>query len=184
MLRGETKAAAWGVAALLVLAPAGSTRAEPANDTPVATPSAPPSVCLAGAKRSRPASRFECALELAPELLQLGVLYEADGWSGGGASSWQDLRERPLPGIEFDLRELAGHEFAPQRDVEARMRLQGRSHGLPLPRGIRLVPELARRRLDASPVHAHRWPLRVELTVRWINSSAGSWSWQKRTLSR
>src|SRR4029453_2253828 len=46
-----------------------------------------------GAAGSTRASRFECDVELLPELARLSVLYGADGWSGGRALSWQDLRD-------------------------------------------------------------------------------------------
>jgi hypothetical protein len=88
-------------------------------------------VCLAQATSVRPASRFECDIEISPDLLRLSVLYGADGWSGGRASSWQELRDRPLsiPRIESGLRESEGG-LADWQDTEARMRLEGRSRGL------------------------------------------------------
>jgi hypothetical protein len=121
--------AVWGVAALLALAPAGSIRAEFLEGALVNPAAAAPLGCLPDGERSRPASSFECELEFVPKLLRLSVVYGADGWVGGGASSWQDLRAQPLSAIAFGLREQAGRSSAWQSDVEARMRLAGRSRG-------------------------------------------------------
>ena len=78
-------------------------------------------------------SRFECDVELLPELARLSVLYGADGWSGGRVLSWQDLRDGPLlPGIDhgFFEPETGLVDWRDWQDAESRMRLEGKSRGL------------------------------------------------------
>ncbi len=95
--------------------------------------------CLTRAAESKPVSRvsrvsrFECDVELLPELARLSVFYGADSWSGGRVSSWQELRAEPLlPGIDhgFFEPETGLVDWRDWQDAESRMRLEGKSRGL------------------------------------------------------
>jgi hypothetical protein len=112
-----------GVAALVALAPAGSSRAELSEGA-----GSGPRACLADDDPSRPAS-IECELESMPEPLQLAVAHGADLWMGGGASSWHDIRAEHPSAVAPGLFGQAERSATWQTDVAARMRLAGRLRG-------------------------------------------------------
>ena len=89
--------------------------------------------CLARAAGSTRMSRFECDVELLPELARLSVLYGSDGWTGGRVLSWQELRDEPLlSGMDhgFFEPETGLVDWRDWKDAESRMRLDGKSRGL------------------------------------------------------
>jgi hypothetical protein len=120
-----------GGAALLAVAPAGFARAGPQADLWSAAAISELSTrdCLTS-EGSRRASKFECEVEIAPKALKLSIAYGADGWSGGGASSWEDLHEQSFSESGFRFLEGAGPLLSSQQDVDARMGFKGNAGGL------------------------------------------------------